>query len=712
MPKLPYYLCMKTSFGFIGALTLTLCASLAAMAETATLDAGEISVDEENALVSASGIVEARAQGRVLSTEALTYDREKAQLTVPGPMSLTESNGDKISAANAIIDNELEKGRFNDMRLATQSSGRMKAANAARDGALLELEDAIYTSCPECDDPNDAPLWQIRASRISYDRAKQNILYRHPRLEVYGLPVFYLPYMAHAGPEVEKRSGFLAPSLAGSSDFGTAVDIPFFFNLAPNYDLTLTPRISDRQDPFITGEWRHLTGNGSYRLTGYAHRPQNELAADSDQELRGGIVGDGQFALADWSLGFAFEDATDDLFFRRYKISDASRLTSNLSAQRRIGNHFISLEAFHFRETLTEEKSSTVGAILPSLTHHYDFAGPIFNGALAMTNSLTHRARDQGVDETRLSSMLDWSWRHTTRGGFVLSADNRLTIDAYDFTIEEGDESSDEARLIAEKARAIDEVLSANSAAFTLSYPLQRMTQNDRQTLSPKLQLVLADAADDYDDIPYIRETTRNLTKSQLFQPLTPKDEASRVNIGLDHELNYKDRLTSRFFIGQSYNLSDESFDLPSGFGDERSALITEAAIYAGALSLTQQARFTDDGSVLLRSDSKMALAFEKFRLALDHSFYEAGQTRSNATSQLEEATGQLGWQMSRNWRFDARLRENLETQERVRADAAFTYEDDCTLVTISFDRDYSRIQNIEPDTSVSFTFTLKTIGN
>ena len=107
-----------------------------------------------------------------------------------------------------------------------------------------------------------------------------------------------------------------------------------------------------------------------------------------------------------------------------------------------------------------------------------------------------------------------------------------------------------------------------------------------------------------------------------------------------------------------------------------------------------------------------MALAFEKFRLALDHSFYEAGQTRSNATSQLEEATGQLGWQMSRNWRFDARLRENLETQERVRADAAFTYEDDCTLVTISFDRDYSRIQNIEPDTSVSFTFTLKTIGN
>ncbi len=63
--------------------------------------------------------------------------------------------------------------------------------------------------------------------------------------------------------------------------------MPYFFNLAPNYDLTLTQRLSDQQDPFITGEWRHLTVNGSYRLTGYAHRPQDELAEDSNQELRG-----------------------------------------------------------------------------------------------------------------------------------------------------------------------------------------------------------------------------------------------------------------------------------------------------------------------------------------------------------------------------------------------------------------------------------------
>ena len=78
----------------------------------------------------ASGIVEVRVGAR-LSTEALTYDREKAQLTVPGPISLTESNGDKISAANAIIDVELKKGRFNGV-IMTQSSGREGACRARR----------------------------------------------------------------------------------------------------------------------------------------------------------------------------------------------------------------------------------------------------------------------------------------------------------------------------------------------------------------------------------------------------------------------------------------------------------------------------------------------------------------------------------------------------------------------------------------------------
>ena len=670
------------------------------------LEAREIFTDSENGLIRATGDVTFSGQGRLLTTEALTYDRAKKLLNVPGTLRLTEKNGDEIRAGSGIIDNALAKGRFTDLSLTTVNSGRLRAESATRDNALLQLDDAFYTSCPACDTPDGDPLWQIRASRISYDRAAQNVIYTHPRLEVYGLPVFYLPYLAHAGPEVTKRSGFLTPGLAGSNDFGFAVDTPYFFNLAPHYDLTVTPRISEKQEPFVTGEWRHLTANGRYALNAYLHRPKGALAADTSRDNRMGVTGNGQFSFGDWALSFALQETSDDLFFRRYKISDSGRLSSNIKANRTFGRHFFGFEAYKFRETV-QESAKTVNAILPSLTHRYDFASSILGGNLRISNRLSHRLRNKDVDETRLSSVLDWSWRHITQGGLVLSADNRLTLDAYDFSIENGDDNAD-------KVEMIDDVLSANSTALTLAYPLQRMGLRDRQTLSPKLQLVLADADDGYEDIPHISAATRDLTRSQLFQLLDAKDEASRVNIGLDHELDYDDRFSTRFFIGQSYNLSSSDFDARSGFGEDRSALITEAALTAGIVSFTQKARFSEDGADLLRSQANIGMAFSNLNLGLAHSFYRKNQTTSqyNQDANLEEATANLGWQMNRHWQIKASLRENLATHEPVRAKAAFTYEDECTIVAISFDRDYARIGAIEPDTSINFTFTLKTLGN
>ena len=693
-----------------GAILISLLGATALSAQAqngGALEAHEIITDDARGIISAKGDVEFSGARSRLTTDSLTYNQDTQQLTLPDGLRLTDENGDIIIAASGVLDNALEKGRFDNMRLTTGDSGRLRAKSATRDRALLELEDAIYTSCPECEKPEGNPLWQIRAARIRYDRAAQDVSYAHPRLEVYGLPVFYLPYMAHAGPEVNKRSGFLTPSLAGSNDFGTAIDLPYFLNLAPNYDLTVTPRISEKQDPFISGEWRHLTTNGRYALTGYMHRPQDNLVKDTNRDTRMGVTGDGDFTLGGWALSFAVQEASDDLFFRRYKINSASRLNSNIKASRVIGRHFFGFEAYKFRETLAAEQAATVNSILPTLTHRYDFASPVLGGNLRVDNQLSNRLRKQDVDETLLSSTLDWSWRHITQSGFVLTADNRLTLDAYDFTIEADDPKKTDAE-------AVDELLSANSTAFTLSYPLERVGTYDRQTLSPKLQLVLADADDGYDIVPHINAATRDLTRSQLFQPLSPKDEASRVNLGIDHELDYAQKLSTRFFVGQSYNLSNESFTESSGFSDDKSSLIAEAALDSGPLSVSQNARFSDDAGTLLRSRTDLALDFSKFNLGLAHSFYDKGQTSSadNQNADLKEATGTLGWQMTRHWRLDASLRENLETEERVGADAAFTYEDECTIIAIRFDRDYARVGTIKPDTSINFTFTLKTIGN
>ena len=673
-----------------------------AMAEPARLDAENITVNDTTGIIEAAGRAEARADGRVLTSERLTYDRGAATLTVPQGLRLRETDGSVLEALSGEIDNQLETGRFIDMRF-TGDGARLKSRSASRNGMQLDLHGAVFTSCPECEDPEDDPLWQIRAARIHYDRAAQNVSYRHSRLEVFGWPVFYLPYLAHAGPEVERRSGVLAPSIGTSGRFGSYVEIPYFVDLASNYDLTVTPRFSEKQDPFLKAEWRHLTRTGRYQATGYLHQPKDDLTptSDEDGDVQGGLLANGSFETGKWQFGFDIEQASDGLFFKRYKIFDPARLTSSLRVNRAFGRHRLSAEAYSFDDTIANE---SVQALMPRLSHDVQFAGRVFGGRLALTNVFTQQQRDSDVDTAHLSSLLSWSWRHISDGGFVWEAQNKLAFDAYDFAVETGDAEADEAETAPSS-------LSANSLALSLAYPLQRIGPSDRQTLSPKMQLVLAEADEGYADIPFLETASRELTRAQLFRSLAPKDEASRVNLGLGHTLDWQRHLSTKFFIGQSFTLSDEIYPEKSGYdhdGNHRSALLANAELSAGPLALAHDARFTDDGTVLLRSESRLRLGFERFGFHIDHSFYEAGQQTNEV---LEEATGRLDWKIGQRWTLDASLRENLEKKKRVKADAALTYEDDCTLARISFERDYSQTGNIKPETSINFTFTLKTIG-
>ncbi len=666
--------------------------------EPATLDAENIVVNDETGVISASGNVEARAGERILRSGSLTYNRNAATMSVPEGVSLREADGSVLEALSAEIDNRLERGSFKGVRF-TGDGVRLRGKEARRNDQQLNLDGAVFTSCPACEeDPDAAPLWQIRASNIHYDRAAQNVSYRHARLEVFGLPSFYLPYLAHAGPQVDKRSGVLTPSIGSSGDFGSYVEVPYLLDLAPNYDLTLTPRISAEQDPFLTAEWRHLTHTGSYQATGYIHQPQEDLT-HGEKETRGGLLADGRFQIGAWDYGFNIQQASDRYFYKDYRIFDPARLTSSLTAGRRIGRHNISFAAYRFDDTIANE---SVNAMVPRIAHSYSFKNRLFGGQLSLSNVFTQQERDSDVDTAHLSSLLNWSWRHVSNGGFVWSARHQLALDAFDFEIKEGDRE-------AVNAEEAETFLSANSLALTLAYPLQRITDFDRQTLSPQIQLVLAEADDDYKGIPFLGTATRNLSQSQLFQPLAAKDEASRVNLGLNHQLELGPRLSTVFFIGQSYNLSDETYAAASGYAatsdEDRSAILTNTGLYAGPLSLSHEARFSDDGGDLLRGETRFGLAFQKLELGIDHSFYEAGQQGSTV---LEEATTRLGWQIGQNWRFDGKLLENLETKTRVRTDAAFTYEDDCTIFAITFDRDETATK---PETGIKLNFTLKTIG-
>ena len=81
----------------------------------------------------------------------------------------------------------------------------------------------------------------LSAESVTHDQESRDLIYRDAYFEVGGVPVAYLPYIRHPDPTVKKRSGFLAPTFGRDSELGLTAEIPYFWNIAPNRDLTIAP---------------------------------------------------------------------------------------------------------------------------------------------------------------------------------------------------------------------------------------------------------------------------------------------------------------------------------------------------------------------------------------------------------------------------------------------------------------------------------------
>ncbi len=132
---------------------------------------------------------------------------------------------------------------------------RGQATHVHRDGQLetIELTGASYTTCaPGAND------WEVRAGQLLIDNQAGRGVAEDATLRIAGIPIAYLPYYSFPIRE-ERKTGFLTPSFGRSEDSGTEVTLPFYWNMAPNYDATFTGRYLSKRGAQLYGEFRYLT---------------------------------------------------------------------------------------------------------------------------------------------------------------------------------------------------------------------------------------------------------------------------------------------------------------------------------------------------------------------------------------------------------------------------------------------------------------------
>ena len=112
--------------------------------------------------------------------------------------------------------------------------------------------------------------WFLRADLIDIDTAKKVGVARDARLDFMGVPILYSPWLEFPLSN-DRKSGFLTPTLGSSGTRGIDFSLPYYFNLAPNYDATVTPRIMTKRGVQIGGELRYLFNDASMPNQGQAY---------------------------------------------------------------------------------------------------------------------------------------------------------------------------------------------------------------------------------------------------------------------------------------------------------------------------------------------------------------------------------------------------------------------------------------------------------
>lgn len=124
------------------------------------------------------------------------------------------------------------------------------------------LKNATYSTCQPTH-----PFWQIKASDIEIIEASKIGVAKHAWLEVGGSPLVYVPYLSFPTSN-ERKSGFLTPSMGYSNIGGYELTIPYYFNLAPNYDATFTPHLFTQRGVMLGGETRYLDTQTGLQFNG------------------------------------------------------------------------------------------------------------------------------------------------------------------------------------------------------------------------------------------------------------------------------------------------------------------------------------------------------------------------------------------------------------------------------------------------------------
>lgn len=668
------------------------------------LSADDMSFDQEKGLVTATGNVEIIHGQRKLVADKITYNQKTDVVTASGGIQLIEPGGEQVFGDQIQVSGDLRDAIIESIGIILTDRARIAASGARRSGGVVtEMRQGVYSPCNLCqEDPTRPPLWQVKAVKVIHNKNSKTIEYRDAWLEVMGLPVAYTPYLSHPDPTVKRQSGLLAPSFGRSSDLGFVAQVPYFINIDPTRDATLTALVTGDGGSGLIGEYRQRYRNGTFDGTA------SLIGGDDDEDIRGHIDGEARFDFNNtWRGGFDIHRATDDTYLRRYGFGSPNSLNSRLFVEGFRGRNYFSANTYAFQGLRATDDPDTEPLVLPLIDFNHLSKPDRFGGQRFLDVNFLAITRHEGTDTRRLSIRPGWQIPFMGPLGDAYKFSLSLNGDLYqvDHLEREGEPtySGLSGRLVPQ-------------AMLDWRLPFVKNDGNVSQVIEPVASIIYSPYGGNSTKIPNEDSTEiefddTNLFSANRFSGIDRVEGGPRLSYGVKWGVYGQSGGSSTFFIGQTWRpKSDDTYPTRSGLEENFSDVVGRVHITPGPyLNLLYRTRFASDNYSPKRNEVTLSGGVPAFRANASYVFIESQE--DSEFGGREEINFSVNSKLNRFWHANFSGVHDLAAGEARRYGASFIYENECVVITTKASRTFFEDRDLEPTDQINLQLTLKTLG-
>jgi LPS-assembly protein len=651
---------------------------------------------EKDQVASFSGDVTLVDKSQIITANQLTFDRLLMQFNAQGNIHYQNQSIDIIADELNASKKDESSTMLNTSYQLYDNPGHGSAGELlinTKDG--LSLLDSTYTTCV-----GDKPDWEIKASEIEISADGNTGQAYHAQVRLFDIPILYLPYFSFPVSK-QRKSGFLYPKIASSSNSGLEIETPYYWNIAPNFDATITPRYMSKRGTQLKTEIRYLTDLQSGNLNIEYLNKDNEITANDDARYLARLQHIGTFS-DNFRAYVDYTTISDD----NYLIDIGStEYNSNDAYLYQVGE--LSYFAENWKTTVKIQDFEILGNHDPSYKTlpHFEFSAqqPFFlfseeklQGQFELYSELTRfkAETNQQASANRYHVEASLNFPMSTPAWFFNSEFKLMHTYYQQSDIQEGSNLAEDIN------RSLPKVRFHGGVNFDRSLSL--FGNSYTQTIEPQIQYLYIPEKDQTNiglyDTTNLQDDYNGLFRDRSYSGLDRIAGANQYTWGVTSRVLDESNLeVFRLSIGRIQYLSsnnnfDELIDNTKTTVDiEGEPLTSQQSSVAANLfyrlnhkwQISSDIQYNTIENFTNKSQVALNYQIDKYNLVqLNHRY-----TRNVSGNSLEQASVLASFAINKDWAFVGRLTEDLKKSRSIESYVGLQYESCCWAIRVAYHR-------------------------